>query len=119
MLFYMKPILAFYMGYSEPFNGFNYKHKNVFGSEINTIKLAEALTHLYNLTIFVNIEETDEIIYNNALEWGFTAFRGSELNVLDRFYKAAKLQGGTGKDEQGNDINGGFGSLRQSKFKIS
>ena len=60
-----KPSLAFYMGYSEAFNGKNYNSKNVFGSEINTIKLAEALTHLYNITIFVNIDETDEIIYNN------------------------------------------------------
>ena len=60
-----KPSLAFYMGYSEAFNGKNYNSKNVFGSEINTIKLAESLTHLYNITIFVNIEETDEIIHNN------------------------------------------------------
>ena len=36
----------------------------------------------------VNLE--DEIIYNKALEWGFTAFRGSELNVLDRFYQSLK-----------------------------
>ena len=32
----------------------------------------------------------DEIIYNNVLEWGFKAFRGSEFNVLDRFYQALK-----------------------------
>ena len=57
--------LAFYMGYSESFNGKNYNSKNVFGSEINTIKLAETLTHLYNITIFVNIPESDEIIHNN------------------------------------------------------
>ena len=60
-----KPLLAFYMGYSESFNGKNYNSKNVFGSEINTIKLAESLTHLYNIIIFVNINETDEIVYNN------------------------------------------------------
>ena len=60
-----KPILAFYMGYSESFNGKNYNSKNVFGSEINTIKLAESLTHLYNIIIFVNILESDEIIHNN------------------------------------------------------
>ena len=36
----------------------------------------------------VNLE--DEIIYNKVLEWGFIAFRGSELNVLDRFYQSLK-----------------------------
>ena len=56
-----KPTLAFYMGYSESFNGKNYNSKNVFGSEINAIKLAESLSHLYNIIIFVNIEEKDEL----------------------------------------------------------
>jgi spore coat polysaccharide biosynthesis protein SpsF len=32
----------------------------------------------------------DEIIYNLALKWGYNAFMGSELNVLDRFYQAVK-----------------------------
>jgi len=32
----------------------------------------------------------DEIIYNKALEWGVHAYRGSENDVLDRFYQAAK-----------------------------
>ena len=58
-----KPLLAFYMGYSESFNGLNFNSKNVFGSEINTIKLAESLSNIYNVIIFVNIEEKDEIIY--------------------------------------------------------
>jgi glycosyltransferase involved in cell wall biosynthesis len=63
----MKSILAFYMGYSESFNGYNYKNKNVFGSEINTIKLAESLTDLYDIYIFVhNLNSNEEIIYNNV-----------------------------------------------------
>ena len=69
MLQKYKPSLAFYMGYSEAFNGKNYNSKNVFGSEINTIKLAESLTHLYNITIFVNIEETDEIIFHSKAQF--------------------------------------------------
>ena len=34
--------------------------------------------------------DADEIIYNYALKWGFEASRGSEDNVLDRFYQAVK-----------------------------
>jgi spore coat polysaccharide biosynthesis protein SpsF len=32
----------------------------------------------------------DEVIYDKVIEWGFRAFRGSELDVLDRFYQAVK-----------------------------
>ena len=68
----MKPTLVFYMGYSEPFNGLNYKHRNVFGSEINTIKLAESLTSFYNVFIFVNTEQ--ELIHNNVSYLHFNKF---------------------------------------------
>ncbi len=62
----MKPILGFYMGYSPAFNGQNYHSKNVFGSEITTIKVAESLAEHYTVYIFVNIEDHDELIYNNV-----------------------------------------------------
>ena len=62
----MKPTLAFYMGYSESFNGSNYHSKNVFGSEINALKLAESLVDTYDVYIFVNIDSSDEIIYNQV-----------------------------------------------------
>jgi spore coat polysaccharide biosynthesis protein SpsF len=42
------------------------------------------------IIVATTVNSEDEIIYNNALEWGFTAFRGSELNVLDRFYQSLK-----------------------------
>jgi len=32
----------------------------------------------------------DEIIFNKAIQWGFNAYRGSEIDVLDRFYQAVK-----------------------------
>ena len=37
-------------------------------------------------------KEEDLIIYNQAIKWGFSASRGSELDVLDRFYQAVKDQ---------------------------
>jgi spore coat polysaccharide biosynthesis protein SpsF (cytidylyltransferase family) len=32
----------------------------------------------------------DQIIFKKAIEWGFSASRGSELDVLDRFYQSVK-----------------------------
>jgi spore coat polysaccharide biosynthesis protein SpsF (cytidylyltransferase family) len=42
------------------------------------------------IIVATTIEKEDTIIYNNALEWGFEASRGSESDVLDRFYQALK-----------------------------
>ena len=42
------------------------------------------------IIVATTVNSEDDIIYNNALEWGFTAFKGSELNVLDRFYQSLK-----------------------------
>ena len=61
-----KEKLCFYMGYSESFNGHNYNTQNVFGSEINTIKLAESLTDIYDVYIFVNINDDKELIHNQV-----------------------------------------------------
>lgn len=43
-----------------------------------------------DIMVATTTKEEDEIIYNKALKWGFKASRGSELNVLDRFYEAVK-----------------------------
>jgi spore coat polysaccharide biosynthesis protein SpsF (cytidylyltransferase family) len=32
----------------------------------------------------------DQIIFDKAIEWGFDAYKGSESDVLDRFYQAVK-----------------------------
>ena len=61
-----KPLLAFYMGYSEGFNGHNYNSKKIYGSEISALKLAESLTDIYEVYIFVNINEEDELKYNSV-----------------------------------------------------
>ena len=42
------------------------------------------------IIVATTVNSEDEIIYNNVLKWGFKAFRGSELNVLDRFYQSLK-----------------------------
>lgn len=64
---YEKENICFYMGYAPAFNGKNYGNKNVFGSEITTIKLAESLVDIYNVYIFVfNLSEEEEIIYKNV-----------------------------------------------------
>jgi hypothetical protein len=61
-----KPLLAFYMGYSEAFNGQNYNSKKIYGSELSALKLAESLTDIYEVYIFVNINEEDELKYNGV-----------------------------------------------------
>ncbi len=63
----MKPILCFYMGYTPSFNGENYGTKKIFGSEITSIKLAESLTDIYDVYMFVNgLNEEEEIKYNGV-----------------------------------------------------
>ena len=42
------------------------------------------------IIVATTIKPEDKIIYNKAIQWGFDASRGSELDVLDRFYKAVK-----------------------------
>ena len=44
------------------------------------------------IIVATTVKDEDEIIYNKAKEWGFNASRGSELDVLDRFYQAVKDQ---------------------------
>lgn len=42
------------------------------------------------IIVATTVNEEDDIIYDRAIEWGFTASRGSESDVLDRFYQAVK-----------------------------
>jgi spore coat polysaccharide biosynthesis protein SpsF (cytidylyltransferase family) len=42
------------------------------------------------IVIATTNKEEDQVIYNKAIEWGFSASRGSESNVLDRFYQSVK-----------------------------
>jgi spore coat polysaccharide biosynthesis protein SpsF (cytidylyltransferase family) len=47
-------------------------------------------TKTSEIIVAKTVKEEDTIIYNQAIEWGFIASRGSELDVLDRFYQAVK-----------------------------
>lgn len=49
-------------------------------------------TKVSEIIVATTVNDEDEIIYNKAIEWGYKASRGSELNVLDRFYVAVKNQ---------------------------
>jgi len=42
------------------------------------------------IIVATTIKEDDQLIYRKAIEWGFSASRGSELDVLDRFYQCVK-----------------------------
>lgn len=42
------------------------------------------------IIVATTTNEEDSIIYDKAIAWGFNASRGSELDVLDRFYQAVK-----------------------------
>ena len=47
-------------------------------------------TKISEIIVATTIKEEDAIIYDKALKWGFEAYRGSELDVIDRFYQAVK-----------------------------
>ena len=47
-------------------------------------------TKISEIIVATTVKEEDTIIYNQAIEWGFNASRGSEMDVLDRFYQAVK-----------------------------
>lgn len=47
-------------------------------------------TKVSKIIVATTVEEADETIYNKAVSMGFAASRGSEDDVLDRFYQASK-----------------------------
>lgn len=44
------------------------------------------------IIVATTVEEADNIIYDNAKKWGYEVSRGSESDVLDRFYQALKTE---------------------------
>ena len=42
------------------------------------------------IIVATTLRPEDKVIYDSAIDWGFNAFRGSESDVLDRFYQAVR-----------------------------
>lgn len=57
--------------------------------EIHLERLSKC-SQISDIIVATTVEESDAIIYKKAIEWGYTASRGSESDVLDRFYQAVK-----------------------------
>jgi spore coat polysaccharide biosynthesis protein SpsF (cytidylyltransferase family) len=47
-------------------------------------------TKVSEIIVATTIKKEDNIIFDKVIEWGFSGSRGSELDVLDRFYQAVK-----------------------------
>lgn len=54
------------------------------------LKRLEKCKMVSEIIVATTIKEEDTIIYDKAIEWGYTASRGSESDVLDRFYQTVK-----------------------------
>ncbi len=57
--------------------------------QIHLDRLAEC-RNVSEIIVATTVNTEDEIIFDKAIEWGFSASRGSENDVLDRFYQAVK-----------------------------
>ena len=49
-------------------------------------------TKISEIIVATTTKDVDLVIFEKVREWGFKASRGSELDVLDRFYQAVKDQ---------------------------
>jgi spore coat polysaccharide biosynthesis protein SpsF (cytidylyltransferase family) len=57
--------------------------------EIHLERLKQA-KEIDKIIVASTTNKSDELIYNKSIKLGFDCYRGSEENVLDRFYKAVK-----------------------------
>jgi len=64
--------------------------KPVLWHDIQRIKQSELIDEII---IATTTKKQDQVIYEKALEWGVKAFRGSEEDVLKRYYDAAAENG--------------------------
>ena len=66
--------------------------KNINGKSLLEIHLRrlKKCKKVSEIIVATTTKDEDLTIYDKSLEWGFKAFRGSEIDVLDRFYQSVK-----------------------------
>ena len=85
-----KPVLAIYTGYSPSFTGKSVELKQVWGSELAAVRLAEALSKTYDVTVFSMClnEETQHngVTYLNLSYYGaFSKAKHVDVLIVSRF----------------------------------
>lgn len=48
--------------------------------------------NISEIIVATTVNEEDNVLFDKAIEWGYTASRGSESDVLDRFYQSLKYE---------------------------
>jgi spore coat polysaccharide biosynthesis protein SpsF len=59
----------------------------------HVVERAGALRYAQTVVLATSTAADDDILAETAQSWGVTVFRGSEFDVLDRYYQAALLHG--------------------------
>ena len=54
------------------------------------IKRVEKSKLISSFVVATTLEDQDDVIFNSVKSWGYNSYRGSEEDVLDRFYQTAK-----------------------------
>ena len=54
------------------------------------LKRLNKCNNVSNIIVATTDKPEDKVIYDYAIDWGFNSFRGSESDLLDRFYQAVK-----------------------------
>jgi len=61
--------------------------KSLLKIHLERLKKCEKISEI---VVATTTKKEDDLIFEKSLEWGFLSSRGSELDVLDRYYKTAK-----------------------------
>ncbi|MCX6184840.1 MAG: glycosyltransferase family protein [Flavobacterium sp.] len=63
--------------------------KTLLQIHLNRLKKCHKIS---KIIVATTINDEDQIIFDKAAAWGFESYRGSESDVLDRFYQSVKNQ---------------------------
>lgn len=56
------------------------------------LKRLKNCKNISEIIVATTTKEEDKIIYDKALSWGYSSYRGAEKDVLDRFYQSIKYK---------------------------